>query len=387
MKSALSIATLLSILPASFAANFTLVQSYQGSEFFSGWDFTNNFDNTTNGDVEFVDPTLNSSYSNLAFVDSSGHAIIKVDNTTFVPYPDKRDSIKITSKQFYGPGTVWIFDANHMPYGCAVWPSFWTKGLNWPAQGEIDIVEGINLMQNNQMALHTFSGCSAASGTDQTGTAGTTNCNSTGDAGCTVSENAPNSFGAGFASAGGGVWATQFDVSGIYIWFWTRATVPASITTATDSLDISSWGPPSAAYPASGCDISSFFGAQQLVIDITLCGDWAGVPSIYVPQCGGNVSQANTCYVTSVINAGSPNFDQAYFDINYIKAFGVNSSVVSTPSGGSLMPTATGANGQPSGSSTPSSGKSSATTDRKAEHWYSIAGAGVLALLGLMTTL
>lgn len=34
--------------------------------------------------------------SSLAYVDSnSGHAIIKVDNTSFVPYNEKRDSVSV----------------------------------------------------------------------------------------------------------------------------------------------------------------------------------------------------------------------------------------------------------------------------------------------------
>ena len=41
-------------------------------------------------------------------------------------------------------------------------------------------------MTNNQMALHTYAGCSAASGTNQLGKTGTTNCNDTAGAGCTV---------------------------------------------------------------------------------------------------------------------------------------------------------------------------------------------------------
>lgn len=49
MKAALSLATLLSIAPAALAANFTLVKSYAGSSFFDGWDFVDNYDNTTNG--------------------------------------------------------------------------------------------------------------------------------------------------------------------------------------------------------------------------------------------------------------------------------------------------------------------------------------------------
>jgi hypothetical protein len=55
-----------------------------------------------------------------------------------------------------------------------------------------------------------------------------------------------------------------------------RANLPLSIlqATSTSSIDISLWGPPSASYPASSCDISRHFTAQQLVFDITLCGNW-----------------------------------------------------------------------------------------------------------------
>ncbi|KAJ2967308.1 hypothetical protein NUW54_g13539 [Trametes sanguinea] len=83
-------------------------------------------------------------------------------------------------------------------------------------------------------------------------------------------------------SSSEGVWATQFDVSGINIWFWTRKSVPDSVTNAKDTIDTSSWGTPSAAWPASSCDIPKFFDAQQLVIDITLCGDWAVSSSSFI---------------------------------------------------------------------------------------------------------
>ena len=55
-----------------------------------------------------------------------------------------------------------------------------------------------------------------------------------------------------------------------------RADLPQSIlqATSTSSIDISEWGTPSASYPAFSCNIPQFFTAQQLVIDITLCGGW-----------------------------------------------------------------------------------------------------------------
>lgn len=112
-----------------------------------------------------------------------------------------------------------------------MWPAIWTKGPLWPDDGEIDIIEGINLMSTNQMALHTTEGCfhttppsqigqSAGLGTGNVGGSGlnsdggnASDC-STG-AGCTVTETKSGSFGSAFAQAGGGVWATQFDIAGV----------------------------------------------------------------------------------------------------------------------------------------------------------------------------
>ncbi|THG93564.1 hypothetical protein EW026_g7702 [Hermanssonia centrifuga] len=341
MKAAVSLTALLALVPTVLGGNFSLVQDFSGNGFFDGWTFYGNFDNLTN-----------------AYVSDAGTAIIKVDNTTFVPYNDKRNSVRITTNDYFTVGTVWIIDAVHLPFGCSVWPSIWTKGNDWPNNGEIDIIEGVNQMTFNQMALHTLTGCSAATGTDETGTSGGNDCSVA--AGCTVIENTPNSYGQSFASNGGGVWATQFDVTGIFIWFWGRANVPASVTSATDSLDISTWGPPSAAYPASSCNIPQFFGAQQIVLDITLCGDWAGVPSVYQSTCGnGEAVNASSCYLDNVINNGTSQYADAYFELNYIRAFSVNSTAVvgsdgtpvtSTAGGSPGSPTSSGSGSSPSGS-------------------------------------
>lgn len=105
-------------------------------------------------------------------------------------------------------------------------------GLNWPIGGEIDIVEtyvppqhylsprdshtersvSVNLMTQNQMAVHAGSGCTKANNSQQTGINNSQNC--TDGTGCTVLETNTNAVGSAFANAQGGVWATQFDVSG-----------------------------------------------------------------------------------------------------------------------------------------------------------------------------
>jgi hypothetical protein len=101
-----------------------------------------------------------------------------------------------------------------------VWPSFWTLGTEttWPGSGEIDIIEAINDMTFNQVALHTPVGCYQANVTTQSGTTDEIDCST--NQGCLVQENKPNSYGPAFAAAGGGVFALQLDVSGISVWFF-----------------------------------------------------------------------------------------------------------------------------------------------------------------------
>lgn len=124
-----------------------------------------------------------------------------------------------------------MIDAKHLPYGCSVWPAFWSTAPDWPDGGEIgwfddlyccnprlthgciDIIEGINNQNANQFAIHTTEGCYHDKPTNQGGFNIDTNCSTA--SGCTVGMNAPNTYMSGFASAGGGVYATQYDSSGI----------------------------------------------------------------------------------------------------------------------------------------------------------------------------
>ena len=62
-----------------------------------------------------------------ALPDASPRSARPVDNTSDVVYNDKRYAPKLLSKTAYQPGTVFVMDAVHLPYGCSVWPSFWTR--------------------------------------------------------------------------------------------------------------------------------------------------------------------------------------------------------------------------------------------------------------------
>jgi hypothetical protein len=312
----------------SSVKGYSLVREYSGQNFFDLWDFYGDYDNTTEGNAIWANKSYATSQK-LAYIDSRGNAIIKVDNTTDVLVGQNRSTVRLTSQDTYDIGSLWIIDLSYIPFGCSVWPAFWTFGPNWPEDGEIDIIEGINMMTNNQMSIHTTPGCTQSGSEYQLGTSGTTtDCSQA--SGCTVTENSPNSYGSSFAAAGGGVWATQFDVSGIFIWFWSRPNVPASIN--QPSMNVSQWGTPHASYFSNTCNITKYYSPQNLVIDITLCGVWAGVEGIYDSTCS-NSGPTGSCYEDCVVGPGSPRYDDAYFNISYVRAYtSALPSATSTPS-------------------------------------------------------
>jgi len=70
-----------------------------------------------------------------------------------------RESIRLEGKKRFDRG-LFIIDVRHMPAGCGTWPAFWlTDEANWPVNGEIDILEGVNFQSEAKTALHTSKGC------------------------------------------------------------------------------------------------------------------------------------------------------------------------------------------------------------------------------------
>jgi len=149
-----------------------------------------------------------------------------------------------------------------------------------------------------------------------TGLVNSTDCafSSNDNEGCVVTDPRTTSYGAGFANAGGGVFVTEFAKAGVAIWFFPRASVPTAITSGNlSTIDTSTFGNPVANYSSTGC-ANSFFEQQKLILDITLCGDFAGNSAVFAETCTG------TCYNDWVI--GSPsNYDNAYFEIKSINTF------------------------------------------------------------------
>ncbi|KAF8192188.1 glycoside hydrolase family 16 protein [Pholiota molesta] len=255
--------------------------------------------------------------SRLAFVDTTtNHAIMQVDNSSTVTFNNKRNSVRLQTNVRYGVGSVWIADMLHVPFGCSVWPAWWSNAPTWPTGGEIDTFEGVNLVTNNQMGLHTNPGCTVTGQQQSSTLLNSTDCSNLDNSnqGCITMDPNPASYGAAFAAAGGGVFVTEFATTGISVWFFPRANVPSVISSNSSSIDTSTLGVPVGNWPATTCSSSEFFSPQNLIFDITLCGDFAGAPNIFAQTCTG------VCYNDYVVGNGS-NYNNAYFEVASVRVF------------------------------------------------------------------
>jgi hypothetical protein len=230
---------------------------------------------------------------------SATSAVLRVDLSD-TDTTTGRKSVRIESKNTYNNG-LFIFDVLHTPYGCSTWPALWLSvQSNWPTNGEIDVIESTNTATvGNQMTLHTTEGCSMSVKRKESGSVLTTNCyNGTdGNAGCGV-QGQPATFGEAFNNNGGGVYAMELRDAGIRTWFFPRSNIPSDITTSTSNStsggsssvggtpDPSTWGEALADFPSTDCDIGSHFRNQSIIVNIDLCGQWAGLEQYYSQQAG-----------------------------------------------------------------------------------------------------
>lgn len=183
--------------------NYKLADVYSGPTFLDRFDYFTEED-PTDGFVHYVDRDA-ATRMNLTYAGSSS-VVLRVDTTDAMATTGRR-SVRLESKTSYDDG-LFLFDIIHAPYGCGTWPALWlTDGYNWPANGEIDVLETNNrATQGNEVTLHTTEGCEMRVKRKQTGTKQEIMCgNATySNHGCGV-EGRPETAGQGLNDVGGGV--------------------------------------------------------------------------------------------------------------------------------------------------------------------------------------
>ena len=167
---------------------YTLNDTYQGSNFFNQF----NFDTVHYGQfgkLQTYDEALK-----LGMINWTDTTVYIGTDYTNIVNSSGRPVIEISSKKTYNYG-LFILDANHMPEGCGTWPAWWLVGPDWPNNGEIDIIENVDLNNFDQSTLHTNNGCnflniSKSNLINETGNMITYNCTQ----GCTVINNQSNTY-------------------------------------------------------------------------------------------------------------------------------------------------------------------------------------------------
>ncbi|KAF8621472.1 hypothetical protein AX15_007765 [Amanita polypyramis BW_CC] len=305
------------VLPQLEPIRYSLQDTYIGRDFFKGW-LWETVNDPTHGRVNYVGQA-DAINANLSFASDEKFVMRADAQKVVLPGSRGRDSIRISSIASYDESLI-VLDLSHMPEGCATWPAFWTlsQAGPWPKGGEIDIIEGVNLVENNLSSLHTLPNCTQCDDRYQTGYTQTTVCDTNVDynKGCGVSFARRESYGSYFNFNGGGYYVMQRSRSnGVNIWFKTRWEVPWEIKDGEDNITIDLFfGPPDAHFDfGDTCNYDAHFDAHKMVFDLTLCGDWAG--SVFPSALCGNVD----C-VTFVDNYPEA-FENAYWEINSLRVY------------------------------------------------------------------
>lgn len=196
----------------------------------------------------------------------------------------------------------------------------WTMASHrpWPEMGELDIIEGVNSQNHNNIALHTREGCEIINGGDFTGTVDTYNCyvyapDQHKNIGCKIVANQSNAYGSVFNNEGGGIYAVEWTSTAIKVWFLRRRPIPSDIAYGRPTP--ATWGPPLASF-SGACDIDSYIQNQTLIINTAFCGGWAGSVWHEDSLCG---QKARTC--VEFVRMHPAEFRDAYWGIHSLKVY------------------------------------------------------------------
>ncbi|KAI0762600.1 2 beta-glucan [Fomes fomentarius] len=312
MRSTAALFAVSALCSSALGATYNLKDKFVGQDFLTGFSHQAIAD-PTHGRVNYVDQQT-ALAQNLTFATDTSF-IMRADSfNTLDPAGPGRNSVRVRSNNAYTTH-VSVFNIRHMPTGCGTWPAAWeVDEANWPNKGEVDILEGTNDIEPNQLTLHTSANClQPATGRDMSGVPILNDCDvaANGNSGCSVQASKPNSYGKSFNAVGGGFYASERTSSFIKVWFWARndPTVPADVVNAGGAVNTDAWGQPSAVFVSDQCDINAHFGAHNIIINLTFCGDWAGLP-LFFNERGGCPGDCNT-----FVNQNPGAFAEAFWDI------------------------------------------------------------------------
>lgn len=301
---------------------YVLMESAHGQSFIESFEFLDGPDSLGSaGYNTYVGYERAKAFNlfNITNIDGMDYVYISSQSTKQGP----RESIRLEGKRRYNSG-LFILDVDRTPAGCGIWPAFWlTDETDWPKNGEIDILEGINTQRTAKTALHTSESCSMyahvpdwsrtgvwdrATGLPETYTGQpdditnvpADNCwvmaaHQWANQGCVAVSDLNDTLGEPLNRHGGGIFALQWDPENRYIRSWVFPKdlgIPSNLQQAMDSAtdwskdhsaklispDPDQWGLPYGYFAigeTTGCS-ADHFANMRMVINTAFCGTVAG---------------------------------------------------------------------------------------------------------------
>jgi len=325
--------------------------SAQGQSFFDDFDFdTADFNNG----VAAYQPRLNATADGLAQAHDK-YAIIRTGKIS--ENPDKRKSVKLVSKKNWKYFLAAVH-FTHVPYGDGVWPAFWMNAVNasWPEGGELDLLEFANRFKS-KVSMHTGKSNTCKLSKEDVNKCGTMsddngmgyNCDTnytSGELGCAPNYDKGTRTGESW-NEGPGVFAVEWTEELIRIFQIPHDEIPDDLL--SDAPQPNTWDKWVVSYfplaaserrnPGSCSDPGNVLQAQQLILNIGLCGDWAGGTWAPVPfstpnwqhwswqklsgKCSSRkYSAPDDCCTQFVSDRGIDSyFDNAFFNISSVKVY------------------------------------------------------------------
>eukprot|EP00930_Biecheleria_cincta_P061961 TRINITY_DN47490_c0_g1_i1.p1 TRINITY_DN47490_c0_g1~~TRINITY_DN47490_c0_g1_i1.p1 ORF type:complete len:449 (-),score=61.73 TRINITY_DN47490_c0_g1_i1:68-1333(-) len=252
----------------------------------------------------------------------------------------QRASVRIHSKQAWRPdrGFLVVMKYKHVPYGPGLWPALWmmNSDLKWPAGGELDILEYAN-DEANKVTFHTSKNCFLSRRKlwlcmrsrpgRRLGDSGPVNCNTNyfkNLLGCRPRQ--MRHTGQWYAE-NPGIVAALWDANGISAYHIPEAEIPGDLIEEQPLPE--SWRRWRIAFlPFDQRTCFDMAKPQEIVLNIALCGDWAGgawARSRMASHTGfaGKCQPGPLCCARFAAGPASeePYRRHAHFDIDYLKVF------------------------------------------------------------------
>jgi len=318
---------------------YKLAWSAEGETFFDDWQFINKSE--TRGAEWYLNKT-EAFYQGVVHASKAG-AILRVGEQV---QPFKRRSVMLHSAQAWRPdvGFIVAMKYKHVPFGPGIWPAFWmvNSDIKWPKGGELDILEYAN-DESNKVTFHTDRMCKLnveklrkcarnIKGIDPKMIVSCYTNYTSNQLGCMPPQ--VRKDGEWYAK-NPGVIALLWDASGITSFHIPESEIPADLESNAPKPNTwkDAWRMAFMPFDAETCvDIAR---PQEIVLNIAICGDWAGNSWFACEECKatgylpdycipGHVTEpATDCCTLYISNPSAEEAlkSKAFFDIDYIKVF------------------------------------------------------------------